>query len=406
MSRTPSLGLGLQVVIYLALVLGAFIVITELSVSELTRVAMNQQAELAASGASLEEIENKTEARLSNLQGLVLFYMIFGAAVALLTGSFIIARLIVRPIGRVTTAVEQVSEGMLDTEVPIQGAGEIARLGVSFNRMTVTLREQRDELEQQLEELGTSSANLKAMQDRLIRAAKLASVGTLAAGIAHEIGNPIAGVLGLLDALEYETDESAKARYRDLMKKEVERIDRIIGELLVYARPKSTSDDASSGPESTDVEEVLSHVQSLLGMQKLFDKVRIERDLAGGPFRLAVPRDELLQVFMNLLLNAAEAMEGEGEILISGSEVDAWRPALGAVERPAVRFTVTDNGPGIPEDDAPNIFDPFFTNRKSGEGTGLGLAICMAICERSGGEIGLNPQFDGGTQFTLTFIRA
>jgi signal transduction histidine kinase len=389
-------------VIALAVTMTLFIVLTEITVSQLVRVAMLRHGDPAAevqSDPATAVADTSTEQELTRLRRLVLFYMVTGAVVALLLGSIAVTRLVVRPLTRITRAVEDVSEGQLETQVPIQGSGELIRLGVSFNRMTRTLRENRLELEQQLSELKKFSSDLKSAQDRLIRAAKLASVGTLAAGVAHEIGNPIAGVLGLLEALEGETDPAQAESYRQLIRKEIARIDRIIGELLAYARPAKQD---TEGPQRSDLRAVLGHVRSLLGAQQLFDRVEIEVELGDEPWQVGISRDDLTQLLVNLLLNAAQAMGGKGRVSVEAERVADWRPALSVVSRPAVRLLVTDDGPGIDEAIADRIFDPFFTQRKSAQGSGLGLAICQSICDRGGAEIVLDREHKGGARFAIT----
>jgi signal transduction histidine kinase len=406
MAKLPALGLRARIVIALAVTMTLFIVLTEITVSQLVRVAMLRHGDPAAEvqgEPAVSAAAERTEEELTRLRRLVLFYMVTGAVVALLLGSIAVTRLVVRPLSRITRAVEDVSEGQLETEVPIEGSGELIRLGVSFNRMTRTLRDQRLELEQQLHELQKFSSDLKSAQDRLIRAAKLASVGTLAAGVAHEIGNPIAGVLGLLEALEGETDPAQAESYRQLIRKEIERIDRIIGELLAYARPAKQE---TEGPQSSDLRAVLDHVRSLLGAQKLFDRVDIAVELGEEQWRVGISRDDLTQLLVNLLLNSAQALDGKGRVAVAAERVADWRPALSVVNRPAIRLLVTDDGPGIDEAIADRIFDPFFTQRESGQGSGLGLAICQSICDRAGAEIALDLDYQGGARFAITLPAA
>jgi two-component system, NtrC family, sensor kinase len=408
MARLPSFGLRARIVISLAVVMTLFTVLTELTVSRLVRVSLAQH------GARVDErsgdegepsgsagLDSDTEQELARLRRLVLFYLITGALLTLVVGSILVSRAVVRPLTRVTRAVERVAEGKLDTRVPIGGSGELIQLGVSFNRMTRTLLEQREALRSKIEALERSSIDLRNAQDRLIRAAKLASVGTLAAGVAHEIGNPLAGVQGLLDALDQEDDPQRAERYRELIRREVARIDRIIGELNDYARPPRRD-----RPARCELESVAEHARSLLGAQKLFDRVEVVTDLEHGERTLAISRDDATQLLVNLMLNAAHAIEGKGRIEIVSRPLAGWRPPLGVIARDAVELTVTDDGPGVPAEIADRIFDPFFTNRKEEQGSGLGLAICQSICERAGAEIWLDRDYDAGARFRVVFPRA
>ncbi len=396
-----ALGLRTRILISLAVVMTLFIVMTEVSVSRLVRVSVMRQSEASVQGEAGDDASKaveRAEEELENLRKLILFYMITGAVVALLLGYFAVSRTVVRPLARVTRAVERVATGDLEAQVPIDGSGEIIELGLNFNRMTRTLRDQRQELDAQLDALRKSSIDLKETQDRLIRAAKLASVGTLAAGVAHEIGNPIAGVLGLLDALEGEVESEQAIKYRALIKKEIVRIDKIIEELLAYARPARSG---STGEGRCSPGKVMEHVQSLLGAQRLFDKVDLVVDAEAG-LEVAMSPEDMTQLMVNLLLNAGQAMEGKGVVKITAEGIDGWRPALSVVARCAVRITVTDDGSGIDPEIADRIFDPFFTMRESSVGSGLGLAICQSICDRSGAEIAVDREFTQGARFIIT----
>jgi signal transduction histidine kinase len=402
MEKFPALGLRTRIVLALAIVMALFIVLTELSVSQLVRVAMSRQPAVVDHPEKPDEPSISLEQDLLRLRRLVAFYMITGAVIALLAGSIAVNRLAVRPLRKITKAVEQVAGGDLETKVPTAGSNELVRLSVAFNKMTSTLKEQRMELKNKLEQLERSSKNLKETQDRLIQAAKLASVGTLAAGVAHEIGNPLAGVLGLLDALDEEADSETAKRYRDLMRNEIQRIDRIIGDLLVYARP--TEHDPSVNV-SSNFEDVANHVITLLGAQKLFDRVEVDLVISAGPLSVAISHDDLTQVLINLLLNAAQAMDGTGHIVFDAAAISNWRPGLAVISRDAVRIQITDSGPGVPEEHAGAIFDPFFSKKEAGQGFGLGLAICQSICNRAGGEIALDREYKDGSRFIVTLLR-
>jgi two-component system NtrC family sensor kinase len=117
---------------------------------------------------------------------------------------------------------------------------------------------------------------------------------------------------------------------------------------------------------------------------------------------VAMSRDDLTQLLVNLLLNAAQAMGGKGAIAIGAETIDGWRPTMGVVERRAFRLSVADDGPGVPAQFADRIFDPFFTTKTEGRGAGLGLAICQSICDRVGAEITLDRERDRGARFIVS----
>ncbi len=398
MTFIAALGLRTRIALALLVALALFIVLTEAAVAQLVQVAMTRQSALLKGGAITDEMNASLQQDIASVRRLIRFYLVIGAALALVLGSLAVTRLVVRPLAQVAGAVERVAEGKLNTQMPIEGAKELIRLGLAFNKMTTTLRDQKEELTRRLAQLERSSGELKEVQDRLIRAAKLASVGTLAAGVAHEIGNPLAGVLGLLDALDNEEDRQQATGYRELMRKEIRRIDRTIQELLLYARPNPSAES----DQRASIGEVLEHVRALLSAQQLFDRIEFDVDMEDQLDQVAIAGDDLTQVMINLFLNSAQAMEGNGRISVRAKKISGWRPAFGAVLREAVRLTVRDNGPGISAEQAKTIFDPFFTTKSPTGGSGLGLAICHSICDRSGGEIALDPEFADGSSFEVT----
>lgn len=395
----PFGGLQTRIGLLLAAVLAVFIILTEVTISRLTQVAMTRQAwvvhdsDVPASNQALESVTQD----LVKLRKAVLFYLIAGAVLVLIVSGFAIHRAVIRPLRQLNAALDRVAHGRLEVHIPSQGAFELREIGHAFNRMTQTIQANERSLSRHLKELEASSNELANAQDRLIRAAKLASVGTLAAGIAHEIGNPLAGILGLLEALE-RGDREHEAEYISLMKQELERIDRIISKLLSYARMPH-----SDVPAVSSVKSVLDAIGPLLKAQKAFDNVALVYDEIEDS-RVGISKDDLMQILLNLALNAAEAMAGEGRVDIETESVDAWKTP-GGLEILALKIHVTDNGPGISDADISRIFDPFFTKKSKQQGTGLGLSICQNLCDRVGGEIVFDPVYKSGTRFTVTLPR-
>jgi signal transduction histidine kinase len=267
-------------------------------------------------------------------------------------------------------ATTQVTEGQWEGPIEQTGPSELANLVDAFNQMIVSLASQREQL---------------------IRSEKLASVGQLAAGVAHEIGNPLAAILGYVDILRAELtsagtlspDERRDALER--VKAETQRINRIIRDLLEYSRP--------SHEEATCIDplRVVRSAEALLSPQARFRKIAVVHLPADGPWpSVLVSPGRLTQVVVNLLLNAADAMEGEGTIEISCS-----------AQGDRARLTVADEGPGIPAELQRKIFDPFFTTKAPGRGTGLGLSISRAIVESLGGTLELDPQAQRGGRFVI-----
>ena len=225
----------------------------------------------------------------------------------------------------------------------------------------------------------------------MIRSAKLASVGQLAAGIAHEIGNPLTVMLGFFDVLDGMGGMPDDAReHLRTMRHEAERVNRIIRDLLDYAR---------ANPEPVDeipLGEVIDGTVGLLAPQKPFRTIEIQVTVPSDLPAVRANRDRLRQVLVNVLLNAADAI-GEGGGTVS---VKAERASLSSGAA-AVRVLVADSGPGIPAELMDTLFDPFVSSKPPGAGTGLGLAVSQAIVDGLGGTIrAWNPP-GGGACFEL-----
>lgn len=324
----------------------------------------------------------------SLLGGLLRLYL-------LLTGSFILVvvylaltRLIVRPVENLTRAAERLGEGKLHDEVPVAGAAEVASLAVRFNRMSRELRNERSALEARLRDLERATAELKATQHQLVRSEKLASVGRLSAGIAHEIGNPLAAILGLVEILQMGgLEEREQAEFLKRIRSETERIHRIIRELLDYSRNQP---EAAAPNAEADLVEVIEHAVKLVAPQNDLRRITIERRFEAEQLPVWGSADELSQVVLNLLLNATDAIAGEGNILIEA-----------ATDSDSVLLKVTDSGPGIAPEVRDKLFEPFVTTKLAGKGTGLGLAVCHALVQRYGGSIHAENASHGGARFVV-----
>jgi signal transduction histidine kinase len=283
-------------------------------------------------------------------------------------GYLVLTRLVVRPLQTVQRATARVAAGDWEQEIEPTGSREVSALAATFNQMTASLASQREQL---------------------IRTEKLASVGQLAAGVAHEIGNPLAAILGFVDILRTSVDQPMPpTEQRDMLdrvKAETQRINRIIEDLLAYSRPSREE------AQPTDVLKILKASQGLLEPQKRFRGVHVVAEQSGEPWPLVVVSPgRLQQVFVNLLLNAADAMNGEGTVRVSCAS-DGRR----------VRISFQDTGPGIPAELRRKVFDPFFTTKPPGQGTGLGLAISRSILETFGGGLDLDATGPGAT-FVVT----
>lgn len=327
--------------------------------------------------------------RDSTRRSLFQFYLGLTAATVLLLTYVLLTYFIVRPIDRLRLASERLASGHLRTEVPVQGAAEVARLAATFNDMASQLRADRAALQHRLEELERTAAELQAAQDQLIRSARLAAVGRLSAGVAHEIGNPLAAIRGLLDLMQMgDLDPDDEAEFIGRIQRETERIHHTIRDLLDFSRSEPTP--GGRVESSADLGEVVSDTVKLVDRQTRFRDIDLAVDLDEGLPRVRGDHERLRQLLLNLLFNAADALQGQGSIEVRATNGGGL-----------VRLTVADDGPGIDADILNHVFDPFVTTKAAGQGTGLGLAVCHTIVERLGGEIEASNRSVGGASFEV-----
>jgi PAS domain S-box-containing protein len=225
----------------------------------------------------------------------------------------------------------------------------------------------------------------KQLEKQLFHSEKLASIGILAAGVAHEIGNPLSAISGYTQILQGRLEPgSENFEYLEGIASQAERIQRIIEDLLNYSRP-------STGIRSeVHVGEAIRSVISMLQAQKVFKELKVELDLPDNIPPIIMDRDHLNQVIVNIALNAAQAMPQGGSLKASV-----------ALQQGSIQIRFQDSGHGIPDDIKDRVFDPFFTTKGVGEGTGLGLAICQKIVESYHGGITFESRADVGTSFTI-----
>jgi two-component system NtrC family sensor kinase len=275
---------------------------------------------------------------------------------------------ITRPLTEVADATRKVAQGDWSVRVPVYGRGETGILAESFNTMVSTLKE---------------------TQERLVQKEKLASVGQLAAGVAHEINNPLGSVLLYADILRKETPDDDAQHKADLemIINEATRCKVIVNDLLNFSRQNEVL------AQSTNVNEILRELAEEGGKREIHQGVDIILDLA--PDLPAVQADplQLRQVFLNLMSNAAEAMPEGGRLALRTKK----GPADGFVT-----VEVADTGVGIAEENMKKLFTPFFTTKPIGKGTGLGLAIIYGIVKMHRGQISVQSQAGQGTTFTVT----
>jgi len=321
-------------------------------------------------------------------------------------GAYLLRRRIVLPLQKLSAAAQEIAGGALATRVPVAGTREAAQVGQSFNEMTDALQSRSGALEKAVVELRAANRDLRRARVGLDRAERLAAVGRLAAGVAHEIGNPIGAMLALLDLASRDGGISDPTReHLERAGREGERVRIILRQLLDFSRPPR----ARLTP--LDLSRLAEETVALVSAQRRYAAVRFEVHREGAQPPVLADASAVTQILLNLVLNAADAVAGAPE-----PRVTLWiRPAplrlragdlaeaAGLRRAPeGIECVVADNGCGIPEADRERIFDPFFTSKPPGEGTGLGLASALRLAEDLDGRLELVPAPEGArTAFGL-----
>ncbi|HEY6081585.1 MAG TPA: HAMP domain-containing sensor histidine kinase, partial [Polyangiaceae bacterium] len=320
-------------------------------------------------------------ARAQPLVRLVGLYTALVALALLVIAYFALTRLIVRPLDALARAAERVAGGARRLAVPKTSVPELTDLGTSFGIMTERLIHEEDKLRSKIDEVERATERLKEAQDRLVRSERLASVGRLAAGLAHEIGNPISALMGLQDlVLGGGLSPEEERDFMQRMRRETERIHGILRDLLQFARPAAQPLD-DEAQEPGDIETAVRDTAALVAPQRALKEVELELELSPGLPLVSLGNEQLMQVVLNLVMNAADAVGPGGKV-----RVGAERSARG------VRLWVEDDGPGVDARVKAQLFEPFVTTKDVGKGTGLGLAVCRGLVEGARGTIALDPE--------------
>jgi two-component system NtrC family sensor kinase len=333
-------------------------------------------------------------ARAAPLVRLVGLYTGLVALLLLVLAYFALTRLIVRPLDALSRAAERVAGGARRLEVPARAPRELAELGASLKTMTEKLLAEEEALRRKVDEVERATRRLAEAQDRLVRSERLASVGRLAAGLAHEIGNPISALMGMEDLLlDGGLEPEEQKDFVERMKKETERIHSILRDLLQFARPASK--EPGEEPTPGIVETAVYDTAALVAPQKSMQDVDLAVDVFPDLPPVTMSREQMVQVILNLVLNAADACGAGGHVTLRAQPVE-----LG------VRLEVEDDGPGVSPNVTDKLFEPFVTTKDVGKGTGLGLAVCRGLVEAAGGSITLDESYTDGARFVVELPRA
>jgi two-component system NtrC family sensor kinase len=305
------------------------------------------------------------------------------------------------PVGRLIAGTERIAQGHLDTRIEVGVRSQIGALADSVNLMTQDLRRAREELtdwsgtlERKVVE---KTEELSRAQRQIVQMEKMASLGKLSATVAHELNNPLAGILNYaklirrdLDQGEMKPDDRDEVlRYLDLIQKESRRCGDIVRNLLLFARP------SGAAMVQTPCNPLVERATMLVRHHLELAGIELQLELIKGDDRLVCDGDQIQQALVAMLVNAVEAMPNGGTLAVRGETTGR-----------EVRVRIADTGVGIPPDVLPNIFEPFFSTKEDGgSGVGLGLAVVFGIVQRHGGRIEVDSKVGLGTTFTLVLPR-
>lgn len=296
----------------------------------------------------------------------------------------IVARRFTRPLKELTQGVRAIGDGDLHTQIPIVRNDEVGVLATAFNDMAASLGTSRSELTETNQRLRHANSELRDIQAQLLRSERLAAIGQLAAGVSHEIDNPVGIILGYAELLfdDLDPDDDRREDVQAIID-ECRRCRRITGGLLGLAR---------TAPEEVlpvDLVDLIESVFETLRPQKLFRDIQLNLYAEDSLPVVSGDTDRLRQVLVNLFLNGAQAMQGEGRLEVSLTQQNNSLVAL-----------IRDTGPGIPAGMEESIFQPFVTTKGAEEGTGLGLPLCRKLIEDHGGQLELE-SVESGACFRL-----
>jgi len=337
-----------------------------------------------------------TVAEAAPLVRLVGLYMVIFALALIVFAYLALTRLIVKPVDALVHAADRVASARVIIGMPRSGPREIVDLASSLHAMTVRLAHEQEAMRSKVDELTAATTRLTETQSQLVRSERMASVGRLAAGVAHEIGNPLAAIMGMEDLLlDDDLPQDERHDFLGRMKRETERIHVVLRDLLDFARPEKPERSTDGPHDPTPVAGVVLDVFALVRPQQAIKSVTLQNDATDETLSVALSPGRLTQVVLNLVLNAADAIASsaasEGAtITVRARREDGW-----------IRVEVEDDGPGVPADMREHVFEPFVTSKEVGKGTGLGLAVCRGIVESAHGDITLDPALERGARFVV-----
>jgi two-component system NtrC family sensor kinase len=358
------------------------------------------QNDQAVAGASIVLPLEGIYQSLRRSQKILFIYLFINTVVLTLIGIYRLSKVYFQPLARLARRAQDYRE---DDEMLFsvrKEDNELHNLSGSLNSMLRRISADKEKLRSTVNSLEKANLELKRAQEEIIRAEKLASVGRLSAGIAHEIGNPIGIVMGYLELIKQkDIPDAERNEYIHRTEAEIERINTIIRQLLEISRP------SNAGLKVVSVHELIDDIAEVLDVQPLMSGIALECRLEAENDKVLADSNQLRQVFLNLMINAADAISSGGKT-VNGKLLIQSALAGETSEQPQdlkthLKIMFIDNGPGIPKENIANIFDPFYTTKEPGKGTGLGLSVSFMIVEGFGGKMTVSSAIGEGTTMTL-----
>lgn len=332
--------------------------------------------------------------RLRKSERIILVYICLNAVILVLFGIYLLSRTVVKPIHRLLTITDKFEEWPPLFDQGESSRNEIGQLFRSLKMMLKRLEANKKELKASISSLEEANLEIKKAQDETIKSEKMASAGRLATGVAHEIGNPLSIILGYVELLKRGGLKSEENKdFIERIESEVTRINQIIRELLDFSRPSSAEH------EETEIHQLIMETVKILKPQPMMDRIEIRQELRAEKDVVWAGMAQLKQVFLNIIVNAADAM-------IDTHSSDGLFPNVLNIETEneddSIVISFTDTGVGISLEELGRIFDPFYTTKEPGKGTGLGLSVCYTIIEGLGGRIRAESVLGKGTEVIVT----
>ena len=355
-------------------------------------------------GISLENMNRESKRIIKSVFYFILSVIVFGVLIIIISGKIVLG-----PIEQLALANQKISRGDSVPRIKVKSKDEIGELTRSFNQMTNNLKRKdkeikkyTDKLEKSVEEREKTLSELATTQSQLVQSEKLAGIGILASGVAHEINNPLQGVFSKVNRiLRKINDEKVVRDSAEKIKKYAEKMAEIVKELSKYSR------DAGNESDSTvDLNTVMEESLKMASFSRDFIDISVKKEWGDIP---TVPGNagQMQQIFVNLITNAMDAMEGKGDLTLrtgistcsQGGELSCQQ---GKSEN-MIFAEIADTGCGIEEETLSQIFNPFFSTKEAGKGTGLGLSMAHILTNKYRGDIGVKSRPGGGTTFKVSF---